>query len=199
MNKPCFAAKTILSLVALGITTLTVPSTRAADGPLPKGWGGTHPGEYRLGTDPDMQRDGRPSAFIMAMKSNPAGFGTMTQFFSAAEYLGKRVRFKGFLKTRDVTGEGTGLWLRIDDANRRALQFDNMASRYLKGTTDWTEVSVVLDVPETADSFAMGVLLVGPGRVWVNSLTLDVVDSTVPVTFVKPVMRKRPANLGFTE
>ena len=199
MNKTRSTTITLLSLVALGFTTLT--NARAEDGPPPKGWGGTSLREYKRGVDPEVQRNGQPSAFIESAKGNAEGFGTMTKGFSAADYVGKRVRFKGAIKTRDVSGNGAGLWLRIDSADKRPLGFDNMAKRSVTGTTDWTDVSIVLDVPSDADVIMMGALLVGKGRMWVNSLSFEVVDKSVAVTakFEPLVLPKGPGKLDFTE
>jgi hypothetical protein len=123
-------------------------------------------------------------------------FGTISKFFKAKDYVGKRVQFKAFIKTRDVIGTGAGLWLRIDAADMRTLGFDNMSNRSLKGTTDWSEVSVVLDVPASADVISMGVLLGGTGRMWVSGLSFEVVDTSVPVTSSLP---NSPGKLDFTQ
>jgi hypothetical protein len=42
--------------------------------------------------------------------------------------------------------------------------------------------NVVLDVAETADSIAFGVLLVGSGRVWLDDVTFEPVGQDVPTT-----------------
>jgi hypothetical protein len=188
----------------LGVLTLSflvVSNLHAADGPPPKGWGGTPMDEYRRGVDSEVTREGKPSVFIESIKGNASGFGTMTQGFIAADYLGKRVRFKGYVKTRDVTGRGAGLWMRVDDVNKRTLIIDNMDKRTVSGTSDWTEVSIVADIPQHAESFLIGVLLSGKGRMWVSGLTFEIVDSSVPVTATaaEPAPRRKPENLSFTE
>lgn len=43
----------------------------------------------------------------------PHGLGTLMQQISAQNYVGKRVRFSGFVKTKEVEG-WCGLWFRID-------------------------------------------------------------------------------------
>lgn len=199
MKTNLHSIQNVLSAFALSLTITA--SIQAADGPPPRGWGGTPMNEYKRGSDPDVSHEGQPSVFIESVAGNASGFGTMTQGFVAADYLGKRVRFKGFVKTKDVTGTGAGLWLRIDDARNRPLQMDNMEKRSIKGSTDWTEVSIVVDVPQQSDSFLIGVLLVGKGRMWISGLSFEVVDATVPVT-AKPIEsapRRKPMNLGFTE
>lgn len=200
MNKTHSTTAALLGLFALAATTFTA-SMATAQEPSLKGWSRTPAREYKSGIDPEMQRNGKPSAFMESMPGKTLGFGTLSKFFKAEDYVGKRVQFKGFMKTLSVSGTGAGLWLRIDSANMEPLGFDNMSERSLKGTTDWTEVSVVLDVPANANGIAMGVLLVGTGRSWVNGLTFEVVDKSVPVTVATKtyVLPKGPGKLDFTE
>jgi hypothetical protein len=48
----------------------------------------------------------------------------------------------------EVTG-WAGLWLRIDGPNG-VLVIDNMEDRALRGTTDWIQAAIVLDVADQA-------------------------------------------------
>lgn len=199
MNPRPTSIHRLLGVLTLGLM-LTTPLL-AADGPPPKGWGGTPMDEYKRGIDSQVTYEGKPCVFIESLKGNASGFGTMTQGFIATDYLGKRVRFKGYVKTRDVTGRGAGLWMRVDDANKRSLLIDNMDKRTVRGTSDWTEVSIVADIPQHAESFLIGVLLSGKGRMWVSGLSFEIVDSSVPVTVTAadPAPRRKPENLGFNE
>ena len=66
------------------------------------------------------------------------------------------------------------------DGNGGTLAFDNMQSRPIRGTTDWTLVSVVLDVPSDATGIAIGLLLSSPGEAWIDDASLEVVGTDVP-------------------
>ena len=59
---------------------------------------------------------------------------------------------------------------------------DGEKDRSIKGTTDWTEYEIVLDVPLNATKLAYGVLLVGTGQVWFDNIKFEVVDNSVPTT-----------------
>ncbi len=200
MNKQHSHTKTLLGLVSLGLTALTLSSACAADWPSLKGWGGTLSSEYNRGIDPNVKHDGKPAAFLQSAKGSAEGFGTLTQGFSAADYVGKRVQFKGFMKTQDASEGGAGIWLRVD-GRKNPLAFDNMEKRRLTGTTDWTPVSIVVDVPAGSEAIFLGALISGTGRMWVSGLSFAVVDSSVPVTsaFKQSELSKQPVNLGFTE
>jgi len=85
-----------------------------------------------------------------------------------------------------------------------SLQFDNMNNRAPKGTTDWQQYSVVVDVPAEASALAYGFFLDGTGKLWVNSTKIETVGPEVPSTNVitKPIdqarnLPKAPVNLGF--
>jgi hypothetical protein len=57
-----------------------------------------------------------------------------------------------------------------------------MGNRPIKRTTDWTEYSIVLDVPKKATNMLYGVLLTGGGKVWFDNLNFEIVDKNTPVT-----------------
>lgn len=90
--------------------------------------------------------------------------------------------------------------------------FDNMPARSVKGTTDWKQYEVVLDVPTEAVSVIIGTFLSGKGQMWAGDLKLKIVGSDVPSTnqLLPEQMRiddpnrnpkksdiKQPVNLGF--
>jgi hypothetical protein len=52
-----------------------------------------------------------------------------------------------------------------------------MMGRAVQGSTDWTEHTVVLDVPDNATYIALGFLLSGDGTVWGDDLKLEVVGN----------------------
>jgi hypothetical protein len=160
---------------------------------------GQNASEYAAGVDREVTHGGRASMSMRSVVAKPGTFRSVTQFVKADAYRGKRVRFAGYLKTRDVT-DWCGLWLRVDGQGSQ-LGFDNMQSRAFKGTNDWTRHETVLDVPEAAVRLAFGSVLAGPGQVWADDLTLEVVDarevkSTQPVE-PKRNFAERPSNLDF--
>jgi hypothetical protein len=189
---------------AILMVLLTAVSAGAAD--LPAGWfaAGSHPAEYQMGIDTNVRHDGKASGFIKANANELHGFGTLMQTAGPAEYLGKRIRLSGYVRSEKVQSGWAGLWLRIDGAPQGAtkqpemLGFDNMQSRPIKGTTDWTRYEIVLDVPKGALALAYGVLLSGDGAVWLDELKFEVVPSTVRVTGAGPSAPSRgPQNLDF--
>ena len=52
------------------------------------------------------------------------------------------------------------------------VAFDNMQGRQLKGTSEWTEDSIVLPLNRAAKRLVFGVLASGTGRAWADDLRL---------------------------
>ena len=150
---------------------------------LPEGWykAGTAPNDFTVGTDRDVAFDGSNSVFIEGNNPKTKGFAALTQTSNVENYLGKRVQLTFKIKSQDVSGWSGG-WFRIDGAPKKTLAFDNMGNRPIKKTTDWTEYSIVLDVPKKATNMLYGVLLTGGGKVWFDNLNFEIVDKNTPVT-----------------
>lgn len=165
------------------------------------GWflAGSNPESYEIGLVKDSERNGNV-AFLKSKKS-VNGFGTIMQSFNPSDYLGKRVRLSGYIKSKDVK-DWTGMWFRIDGPEKgKSLAFDNMQERPIKGTTAWKRYEIVLDAPENSTSFSFGVLQSGPGEVWLDDLKFEVVDKSVPLTnmLTNPLSKPGPQNLDFEE
>lgn len=180
-----------LSLVAIFALTLQAAA--------PRGWflAGSNPAAYDSGIDAQMPYNGHSSAYLKFTATRVEGFGTLMQDFRADHYVGKRVRFSAFVKADNVQ-DWAGLWMRIDKSSQ-VLAFDNMQSRPIKGSSDWQKYEVVLDVPQEASGIFFGVLLSGPGTVWLNSGKIEVVDSNIPTTGGGAQQSKpdEPVNLNF--
>ncbi len=162
---------------------------------LPKGWfaAGSKPDSYEMGVEKGSAADGSNAATIKSIEKKINGFGTLMQDAKPGNYLGKRIRLSGSIKSEKVDGMA-GLWLRVDQANSKVpLSFDNMSDRKIKGTTPWTKYEIVLDVPLNASNLAYGALLTGTGQIWFDNLQFDIVDSTISVTG-KNMSNSSPAN-----
>jgi hypothetical protein len=168
----------------------------------PAGWhkNGSAPDLYEVGVDENNSWGGMPSAYAKSIGAADEKFGGMMQTISAEAYLNQRVRLTGWIRTEDVE-KGGQLWLRVDGPQQgQSLQFDNMHSRAPKGTTDWEENSIVLDVPSESRQLAYGFFVAGKGKMWVNGLTITPVAGDVPSTNLKVQQQlpKTPVNLGFS-
>lgn len=164
-----------------------------------RGWllTGSHPNDYEIGLENAQTFEGHRVAYLRSVATRASGFGTIMQTISADEFVGKRVRFSA-----TVRGEGidswAGLWMRIDGpGGTMPLAFDNMESRPLKGSFDWSDAEVILDVAPEAQAIAFGALLAGPGVLQLARLGFEEIHRSVPVTHVE--RPKRPRNIDFSD
>ncbi|GIN20975.1 MAG TPA: AraC family transcriptional regulator [Bacillus bacterium] len=170
---------------------------------LLKGWqfSGSHPFNYQMGIDREVFHQGKASGFLKSVTVEEQGeFATMMQQFKADKYLGKRLKFSGFIKSEAVDGF-CGFWMRVDDHLQDVLHFDNMSDRPIKGDNEWNLYSIVLDVPENSAVISFGILLSGKGHVWVDGITFEEVDSSISTTNIdfSSELLDEPINLSFDE
>ena len=189
---------TALLLAVAGIVTIYLFAEDNTS--LPEGWfaAGSNPSQYEMGVDNSVYQSGKSSAFIKSKNPGSSEFGTLMQSISAENYLDKRVRLTGFIKSQNVSG-WSGMWMRVDGEKGEMLGFDNMQTRPIKGTTDWKQYAIVLNVPANSKVINYGVLLGADGEVWFDNLKLEIVDKNVPVTSVEKErnLSKQPVNMDF--
>ena len=163
---------------------------------------GTAPDKYEAGTDRKIFNTGTKAAYICSTVEEYEAdeYATVMQQFSAALFTGKRVRFAAFVKSRDVEG-WAGLWMRLDGKFSDTLKLDNMQDRPITGTSEWNLYSCVLDVPEETKIINIGILLSGKGYVWMDNVSFQEVDKSIPTTDfeIQKVYPDYPENLSFEE
>lgn len=182
MPTPITRAYAALCVVVALLATSCRPATPAAPPEPPPGWlvAGSATEAFRASLDRDIVRGGRASARLESRTADVDGFATIMQALSPQMYRGARVRFSGFVRTRDVTG-WTGLWMRIDQSDG-SLAFDNMQDRALFGTNDWIRREIVLDVADNATTLQLGLLQDGSGVSHLDDAELEIVGGDVPLT-----------------
>jgi len=153
-------------------------------GRVPKGWGGAPAGTFAV--DPQIVHGGR-WALRIDRKDTPPGAFTEVSRMIPIDFTGEQLELRGFLRTEDIS-DFAGLWMREDD-DGGAVAFDNMHSRQLKATTEWTEYSIVLPLNKAAKRLVFGVLASGTGRLWADDLGL-LVDGK-PIADVARVERPK--------
>jgi len=136
-------------------------------GTTPQGWGGGPSGTIFV--DGNIVHSGRSAVRLERDANSPETFTTITSVL-AADFAGKTIEWRGFLRTEDVSGY-TGLWLR-EDGDTPGLAFDNMQGQQLNGTHDWKEYSITLPLRPEAKQIYFGVLTAGTGKAWADDLQL---------------------------
>jgi hypothetical protein len=141
---------------------------------------GTNPDDYEMGGNPRVARGAGGGGYIRSKVDAPRPYGVWGSGSVVGPFLGKRVRLSGYVKTE--AAQKAAIYMRVDGPNDRMLSFDNMDNRPILGTTDWKKYDLVLDVPPAAIGIAYGIILSGPGKAWMDGLTLEPVGTDVPST-----------------
>jgi erythromycin esterase len=138
---------------------------------------------FEVTLDEEGPKSGQRS---LRMKATGKGdFGNAYLTVPGKVAAGKRVKIRGWIKTRDVARGYAGLWCRIDGP-AGMLAHDNSAVRIdakgkierddrgVRGTTEWKEYSVEHDVPPNATAIVFGAILVGDGTAWWDDFAVEV-------------------------
>lgn len=141
---------------------------------------------YVADTDPTTLESGKAAMLLASTAGTTAkAFGATTATHAVdATVAGRRYRMRAKIKTEDAAS--AWLWWRIDVSGTPGfVLIDNMGNpedRRIRGTKDWQEVWLVMDVPMSTKRFAFGSGLTGPGKAWVGQITFDEVGLDVPTT-----------------
>jgi hypothetical protein len=171
--------KYIYLLAAVAAVSIVLVTALGAHGSillLKNGWfaAGSKPAAYDMGMTSAEHHSGAKCAYMKSKDAEIEGFGTYMQMTLPGKYLGKNVRMTGWIKSKDVK-DWAGMWMRVDGSNpNETLSFDNMQDRAIKGTTDWKQYTITLDVPQKAKAMAFGVLLSGTGEIYFDDITFEI-------------------------
>jgi hypothetical protein len=123
----------------------------------------------------------KPTARLQTSASY-ADLGSLTLSVDAGQYQGKRIRFSSNAKVSGVEGR-TGLWIRISNHSTPLRSYADTHDVELKGSSDWTALAIVIDVPEDARTVELGLSQEGRGTSWFGPVSVETVDDSVPVTY----------------
>jgi erythromycin esterase len=108
--------------------------------------------------------------------TRPSPFGNLMQKIDAAPYRGRTVRYRASVRRSDESASRAQLWIRVDRENGDTGFFDNMGDRPIV-STEWAEYEITGAVAEDAASISFGVMLFGRGPVWIDDVSLEIVES----------------------
>ena len=149
----------------------------------------TSGGHYLVGIDQNTRRteNSDPAGYIKSIAPktslNQGGGGNDAQrtFVAAMDTIrGKRIRLTAWIKTRNVDN-WCGLELCVYGWFQRVQVHSDMAERPIAGTTDWKQYSLVVDVPDDAQSLMFQATMLGTGEMWSDDFQIEIVGNEVPV------------------
>lgn len=165
----------------------------------PLGWfSGGQEGGYQVRAVEDRVRTGKWAAKIgLVDERGYEAFGVFGRCVDAESFVGTTVRYHGFIATEDVDGTEAGMWLRAEAGDKAVLAFDNMIDRPLRGTADFTQHEIVLDIPVGSARLCFGTLLAGSGTLWADDFVLESIASIGTGRPVTATLQSELSNGGF--
>lgn len=147
---------------------------------------------YEFMSDQAVVWEGSASGALIARDKNiPIDRrGVVVQVIAATPFQGKRIKYSAHLKTgHALPGYSAGLWLRMQDRNGAVVGSlpvvgvqPLMSSRLLAAYEEWSELSIVTDVPANASVILYGAFESGGGTLWIDDAHILTVDESVPLT-----------------
>lgn len=175
------AARTLILLSNLLISVISYGQTNhhefnfgfeeiSTQGQLPDKWFQWGSG-YKLKVDTITKHGGRNSILIEPIgQKSPTSFGCVA-YSIPSKFEGKEIELRAYMKLNKVADGTIGLMIRVDGSSG-VLGFENMRSRNIQGTKDWTQFEVKIPFPENAKTIHIGAILSGSGQLWVDDFQL---------------------------
>ena len=157
----------------LSAVAVIVGPACASNQPPPRHWrfNGSALADFDVARDTTIAHSGRASLRVSAA-TDPSGFVGALSSFPAAPYLGRHVKFAAFLRTASLGGQGAAVWARADGARPNLAFVSTQGQRVVGGTTDWTAVSVEMDVPADALTLFFGAFSLARGTLWIDDASV---------------------------
>lgn len=152
------------------VSDLVLGFEEAPEDGRPAGWFGGPPDH--LAVDEDVVHSGDRSATITRSRDEDTEFTSLT-LSVPADRQGQRILLEAWVRSRDVDNF-FGLWLR-QDGRSGTIDFQHNYGLQLQGDVEWRKVAVTAVLSDRAESVFFGLILNGPGKVWIDDveLTLD--------------------------
>ena len=97
------------------------------------------------------------------------------EMMELSKYRGKKIRLTAMVKSEKVTARG-GLFINVYGPLGALTSDGQRGKRPVQGTLAWIRYTATAPVPEDATAIEYGVLLNGPGKVWLDDVKVEVVD-----------------------
>ncbi len=130
--------------------------------------------------DHSIKRSAKGSLLITNQDAQPVSSAILYhEGFLADNYLGKRLHLHASIKTDDVKHVTVAVEL---NGSREARHLRQVSAPVIRGTTDWTKHEIVFDIPNDTAFIKFSLRMMGAGRVWLDEIDFEIVDSSVSVT-----------------
>jgi len=140
---------------------------------------------FMLASDSRVVWHGSESASLTSRAYEPGQEprASLLQIVDAAAFQGERIRFSAHIRTeRSAPEYRASLWIRAENDEGLVVAFQNMDKRLIKGDTEWSPYSLVVDIPSNATVLLYGAFVIGAGTLWIDDAAIASVDRVTPLT-----------------
>ena len=136
--------------------------------------------DFQIVTSDERPHSGKFCALISRPHGKHYGefTGSFGQRLDAMPYRGKKIRLRAAARA-EVSGMDNVSWLRLSVFKQgfgpQATAFDSL-DKYAVTSAEWRIYEIVADVPLDADSISYGFYLLGDGKSWLDSVSVEVVE-----------------------
>ncbi len=128
---------------------------------------------YKVGVVKDTLQDDKFIGSIKCRKNKSKEQCSYLTYFDPFDYLDTKIKFKGRIKCENVNGYAC-FWIRVDGSDiNKPLVYADTKKQNIRGTTDWIDFEIVVDVTSEATKIVFGGLLNGSGQMWFDNLKFE--------------------------
>ncbi|WP_034058269.1 S41 family peptidase [Lacinutrix jangbogonensis] len=98
-------------------------------------------------------------------------YSNLSRSLNLEKYLGKRIKYTGWVRIKEASKGSGYLWLRVDKSDKTTGFFDNMGSRPIK-SNEWQEYEIIGEVDDLASSMTFGSMFMGKGTLYLDAIHL---------------------------
>lgn len=146
-------------------------------GQAPPGW--TVPSDstgFSAQVSSEKPEGGKASGVLAGAGGKPDAAGNLIQSVDAAPYRGKRIRFRAAVRAEpESPGGRSRIWIGLDRPGSGSGGRYDVTSPI--ATPDWKHYEVMAEVPEDTRMLNLGLVLVGDGRAWIDSASLEILSA----------------------
>jgi hypothetical protein len=142
-----------------------------------EGWQIAQPGgmrSYDFDLDTAVKHGRKQSLRITNTGSGQ--YGSIFQIIPTDGIRGRTIELSAWIRTAQATGVGAQLTLLVRDNSNAIVDHTFMNDPGVTGSQDWQRYAIRMKVPKDASRVEIGAMLMGPGTMWLDDVTLRAVN-----------------------
>jgi C-terminal processing protease CtpA/Prc len=98
-------------------------------------------------------------------------FSNLSISLNLEKYLGKRIKYTGWVRLKEASKGNGYLWMRVDKSDNTMGFFDNMGSRPIQ-SNEWQQYEIIGEVDALATTMRIGSMFMGKGSLYLDDIHL---------------------------